>query len=99
MIAVKMFFFNDLGVIPLCENMPSGMAMKPGDVVAALDGKNIMIEDTDNEGRIILTDALVYANMTYIPRLIIDVGSFTCKTWLLHTFIIYVKTWIGIKST
>lgn len=66
-------------MIPLCENMPSGMAMKPGDVVAALDGKNIVIESTDNEGRLCLADCLVYGYKTYHPRMIIDVGSLTGK--------------------
>ncbi|XP_022904848.1 cytosol aminopeptidase-like [Onthophagus taurus] len=63
--------------IPLCENMPSGMAMKCGDLVMGLNGKSIMIEDTDNEGRLIMADALVYGQSQYKPRLIIDLASLT----------------------
>nr|CAI5819511.1 unnamed protein product [Callosobruchus analis] len=68
---------NIEAVIPLCENMPSGMAMKCGDVVMGLNGKSIMITDTDNEGRLILADALVYGQSTYKPRLVIDVATLT----------------------
>ncbi|KAK9881572.1 hypothetical protein WA026_016447 [Henosepilachna vigintioctopunctata] len=63
--------------IPLCENMPSGMAMKCGDVVTALNGKTIMISNTSHEGRVILVDALCYGQQMYKPRLIIDVASLT----------------------
>lgn len=63
--------------IPLCENMPSGMAMKCGDVVMGLNGKSIQITDTDNEGRLMLADALVYGQQTIKPRLVIDVASLT----------------------
>jgi len=68
---------NIEAVIPLCENMPSGMAMKCGDVVMGMNGKSIMITDTDNEGRLLLADALVYGQGIYKPRLIIDVASLT----------------------
>lgn len=68
---------NIEAVIPLCENMPSGMAMKCGDVVMGMNGKSIMITDTDNEGRLILADALVYGQTVYKPRLIVDVASLT----------------------
>ncbi|CAH0552899.1 unnamed protein product [Brassicogethes aeneus] len=68
---------NIEAVIPLCENMPSGMAVKPGDVVMGLNGKSIMVTDTDNEGRLILADAFVYGQATHRPRLIIDVASLT----------------------
>ena len=64
-------------VIPLCENMPSGMAMKCGDVVCSLNGKSIMITDTDNEGRLILADALAYGQAEFKPRLVIDVATLT----------------------
>lgn len=68
---------NIEAVIPLCENMPSGMAVKCGDVIVGLNGKSIMITDTDNEGRLIMADALVYGQSTHKPRLIIDVASLT----------------------
>ncbi|KAL3276250.1 hypothetical protein HHI36_020966 [Cryptolaemus montrouzieri] len=63
--------------IPLCENMPSGMAMKCGDVVTALNGKTIMISNTAHEGRVILADALCYGQQIHNPRLVIDVASLT----------------------
>ncbi|XP_073999859.1 cytosol aminopeptidase-like [Rhodnius prolixus] len=53
---------NIFGLIPLCENMLGGLAMKPGDVVIASNGKSITIEDTDNEGRLTLIDALNYSH-------------------------------------
>lgn len=68
---------NIEAVIPLCENMPSGMAMKCGDVVMGMNGKSIMITDTDNEGRLALADAMVYGQNMYKPRLVIDVASLT----------------------
>ncbi|XP_056643884.1 cytosol aminopeptidase-like [Diorhabda sublineata] len=64
-------------VIPLCENMPSGMAMRVGDVIMSLNNKSIRITDTDNEGRLILADALIYGQGVSHPRLIIDVASLT----------------------
>ncbi|KAK4883105.1 hypothetical protein RN001_006424 [Aquatica leii] len=65
------------GVIPLCENMPSGMAMKCGDIVKGFNGKSIQISNTDNEGRLLLADALAYGQKTHKPRLIIDIASMT----------------------
>ncbi|MCD6599469.1 MAG: leucyl aminopeptidase [Dehalococcoidia bacterium] len=52
---------NVVGIIPTAENMPSGSALKPGDVVKAMNGKTIEVKDTDCEGRLILADALSYA--------------------------------------
>lgn len=52
---------NLVGLIPLTENMPSGTATKPGDVVYAMNGKSIIVDNTDAEGRLILADALCYA--------------------------------------
>ena len=49
-------------LIPLCENMPGGKATKPGDVVVAKNGKTIQVDNTDAEGRLILADALCYAD-------------------------------------
>ncbi|XP_053407278.1 cytosol aminopeptidase-like [Mercenaria mercenaria] len=62
--------------IPLCENMPGGRAIKPGDVVRARNGKTIQIDNTDAEGRLILADALNYAE-TVNPRLILDMATLT----------------------
>ncbi|KAJ8653173.1 hypothetical protein O0I10_011222 [Lichtheimia ornata] len=68
---------NVVAMIPLCENMPSGKATKPGDVVRAMNGKSIEIINTDAEGRLILADALYYLSSTYAPKTIIDVATLT----------------------
>lgn len=62
---------NITAVIPVCENMMSGMAMKCGDIIPSLNGKMIEISDTDHEGRLLLADAFVYGQMTYKPKLVI----------------------------
>ncbi len=67
---------NILGVIPAVENMPSGKALKPGDVIFTASGKSIEVEDTDAEGRIILSDALDYASKAK-PDVIIDLATLT----------------------
>ncbi|KAK9509542.1 hypothetical protein O3M35_006839 [Rhynocoris fuscipes] len=67
---------NIQALIPLCENMIGGMAMKPGDIVVALNGKSISVEDTDNEGRLMLADALSFAK-TLDPCLTVDVATLT----------------------
>lgn len=67
---------NIIGLIPLCENMPSGSATKPGDVVIARNGKSIAVDNTDAEGRLILADALCYAE-TFEPKAIIDIATLT----------------------
>ncbi|XP_060801391.1 cytosol aminopeptidase-like isoform X2 [Amyelois transitella] len=68
---------NVVALLPLCENMISGQCMKVGDVVRALNGVNIQIEDTDMEGRLMMADALVYGQTIYRPSLVIDVATFT----------------------
>ncbi|XP_013778400.1 cytosol aminopeptidase-like [Limulus polyphemus] len=67
---------NVIGLIPLCENMPNGRANKPGDVVTAMNGKTIQIDNTDAEGRLILADALCYA-CTFNPLSILDMATLT----------------------
>jgi len=67
---------NIIGLIPLTENMPSGTATKPGDVVYAMNGKSIQINNTDAEGRLILADALCYAD-TFNPELVVDIATLT----------------------
>lgn len=67
---------NIRGLIPLCENMPGCSAMKPGDIVTAMNGKNILIQDTNCDGRLIMADALYYAQ-AFWPRFVVDVGSLT----------------------
>ena len=51
---------NIHGVIPLCENMPSGMAFKPGDVLKTQNGKNVAVHDTDNASHLMMLDAFLY---------------------------------------
>ncbi|KAL1122430.1 hypothetical protein AAG570_002761, partial [Ranatra chinensis] len=68
--------FNIKGLIPLCESMPGGLAIKPGDVVTAINGKSIRIEDTDNEGRVTMTDPLIYCT-AFKPCLVITLGTMT----------------------
>lgn len=68
---------NVVGIIPSTENMPSGNAVKPGDVVTSLSGQTIEVLNTDAEGRLILCDALTYAQQTYQPKQIIDIATLT----------------------
>ncbi|HYN84275.1 MAG TPA: leucyl aminopeptidase [Pyrinomonadaceae bacterium] len=65
-----------LGVVPACENMPSGKATKPGDVVRAMSGKTIEVINTDAEGRLILADAVCYAKKLGATR-IVDMATLT----------------------
>jgi len=67
---------NVVGVIPTCENMPGGHAVKPGDVVTTLSGQTVEILNTDAEGRLILCDALTYAER-FKPELVIDIATLT----------------------
>eukprot|EP01080_Neovahlkampfia_damariscottae_P012285 gene12285-5868_t len=67
---------NVVAISFLCENMPAGNALKPGDVVTAMNGKTIEVDNTDAEGRLILADALCYAS-TLKPKVIIDVATLT----------------------
>ncbi len=66
-----------IGIIPACENMPSGSAYKTGDIIAALNKKTIEVISTDAEGRLILADALSYAERKYKPEAIIDLATLT----------------------
>ncbi|TXH38497.1 MAG: leucyl aminopeptidase [Rhodospirillaceae bacterium] len=66
-----------VGVVALVENMPSGSAFKPGDIVTTMAGKTMEIFDTDAEGRVILVDALWYTAQKFNPRCIIDLATLT----------------------
>ncbi|KAG0739352.1 hypothetical protein G6F57_011879 [Rhizopus arrhizus] len=68
---------NVVAVTPLCENMPSSHATKPGDVIKAMNGKSIEILDTDAEGRLVLADALHYVSSKYSPASLIDLATLT----------------------
>src|SRR5262249_10511237 len=67
---------NVIGVMPTTENMPSGRAYKPGDVLRAMSGKTIEVINTDAEGRLILADAISYARKLGATR-IIDLATLT----------------------
>jgi leucyl aminopeptidase len=67
---------NVIGIVAAAENMPSGRATKPGDVVTSMSGKTIEILNTDAEGRLVLCDALTYAER-YKPAAVIDIATLT----------------------
>ncbi len=67
---------NVVGIIPTCENMPDGRAIKPGDVLTSMSGLTIEVLNTDAEGRLILCDALTYAER-FEPSAVIDVATLT----------------------
>ena len=66
-----------VGVIPVVENMPSGRAARPGDIVKSYSGKTVEIGNTDAEGRLILIDAISYSIEKYKPQTIIDIATLT----------------------
>jgi leucyl aminopeptidase len=76
---------NVIAIIPSCENMPSGSATKPGDVVTSMSGQTIEVLNTDAEGRLVLCDALTYAER-FNPAIVIDLATLTgaCITALGH---------------
>ena len=67
---------NLVCIIPSCENMPAGNAVKPGDVVTSMSGQTIEILNTDAEGRLILCDALTYAER-FKPKVVVDIATLT----------------------
>lgn len=67
---------NLVVLVPLTENMPGSRATKPGDVVTAMNGVTIQVDNTDAEGRLILADALCYAD-SFNPRLVLDIATLT----------------------
>lgn len=66
-----------VGLAPLTDNLPSGSAYKPGDVVRAYNGKWIEVVNTDAEGRVVLSDALAYAGQRFKPQAIVDLATLT----------------------
>jgi len=67
---------NVIGLVAACENMPSGRATKPGDIVKSMSGQTIEVLNTDAEGRLILADALTYAER-YEPEAVVDIATLT----------------------
>jgi len=68
---------NAVGLIGLVENMPSGTAMRPGDIISAHSGQTVEVLNTDAEGRLVLADLLSYAQERFKPRLMIDLATLT----------------------
>ncbi len=68
---------NVVGVVGLVENMPSGTAQRPGDVVRSMSGQTIEVINTDAEGRLVLADALHYTNTKFKPKFIVDLATLT----------------------
>ena len=68
---------NVVGVIGCVENMPSGSAQRPGDVVTSMSGQTIEIDNTDAEGRLVLADALWYTQKRFKPKMIVDLATLT----------------------
>jgi leucyl aminopeptidase len=68
---------NAVGVVGLVENMPSGTAQRPGDIIASMSGQTIEVLNTDAEGRLVLADALWYCQDRFKPRLMIDLATLT----------------------
>ncbi len=66
-----------VGLVPATDNMPSGSAQKPGDVITTMSGITVEVGNTDAEGRLILADALTYAKREYAPDVIIDLATLT----------------------
>lgn len=68
---------NAVGIAALAENMPSGSAGRPGDVVRTMSGKTFEVMSTDAEGRMVLSDAVWYAQQQFRPRVVIDLATLT----------------------
>jgi leucyl aminopeptidase len=68
---------NAVGLVGLVENMPSGTAQRPGDIVTSMSGQTIEIINTDAEGRLVLADVLWYAEERFKPRFMIDLATLT----------------------
>ena len=68
---------NVVAIVPTCENMPSGQATRPGDIVTSMSGQTIEILNTDAEGRLILCDALTFAEQRYEPAAVVDIATLT----------------------
>ncbi len=76
-LALKKAKINAVGVVGLVENMVSGNAQRPGDIVKSFSGKTIEILNTDAEGRLVLADALTFTEKKFKPKFIIDLATLT----------------------
>lgn len=85
-----------IGLTPLCENMPSSSALKPGDVIVAMNGKSIQVDNTDAEGRLILADALCYA-AKFEPKITLDLATLTGKQLFFDSVLVKCVHYINIE--
>jgi len=76
-LAARKAAVNAVGIVGLVENMPSGQAMRPGDVIGSLSGKTIEVLNTDAEGRLVLADLLWYAEDRFKPKAMVDIATLT----------------------
>ena len=76
-LALRKAKVNAIGVVGLVENMVSGNAQRPGDIVKSYSGKTIEILNTDAEGRLVLADALTFTEKKFKPQFIIDLATLT----------------------
>tara|TARA_E500000178_G_scaffold70288_1_gene68124 strand:- start:1251 stop:2708 length:1458 start_codon:yes stop_codon:yes gene_type:complete len=76
-LALRKAKVNAVGVVGLVENMVSGTAQRPGDIVKSYSGKTIEILNTDAEGRLVLADALTYTEKKFKPKFIVDLATLT----------------------
>jgi leucyl aminopeptidase len=77
LLAARKAAVNAVGIVGLVENMPSGTAQRPGDIVTSMSGQTIEVLNTDAEGRLVLADALWYCQDRFNPRLIVDLATLT----------------------
>lgn len=76
-LALRKAKVNAVGIIGLVENMPDGNAIRPGDILTSASGQTIEVQNTDAEGRLVLADALWYAQKYFNPRAMIDLATLT----------------------
>ena len=82
-LAIRKAKINVVGVVGLVENMVSGNAQRPGDIVKSYSGKTIEILNTDAEGRLVLADALTYTEKKFKPKFIVDLATLN---WCYYSF-------------
>jgi leucyl aminopeptidase len=77
LLAARKAKVNAVGVVGLVENMPSGTAQRPGDVVTSMSGQTIEVINTDAEGRLVLADAIWYCQKKFEPQCLVDLATLT----------------------
>ena len=76
-LAARKAHVNVVGLVGLVENMPSGSAQRPGDIITSMSGQTIEVINTDAEGRLVLADVITYAETRFKPKLIVDLATLT----------------------